>query len=137
MASIGNRLFLSWYAVREKQAGLSISWSDDGGKTFSKRVNIAENVIDPNHPTMLVTGDKISVVFQGRDASAGDGWGPVNAYYREINAEGQLSPLERLGYDAGSASYPTFAFEEPGRFFVVWTEPNKDAKSIVMVRGRR
>ena len=61
----------------------------------------------------------------------------MNAYYREVDAEGRLSPLQTVGHAGGSASYPVFAFEEPERIFVAWTEPNKESKAVVLSRGRR
>jgi hypothetical protein len=137
MAAIGKRLFISWYTVRDKQPKLYVAYSDDAGQTFSKRFDLSDAVVDPNHPFMQATGDKLSVVFQGREAALSQGWGPVNVYYREIDADGRLSPLEKLGQDHGSASYPTFAFEEPNRIYVAWTEPNKEEREIVMSRGRR
>lgn len=137
MAALGNRLFLTWYTVREKQPKLYMIYTDDGGKTFSQRIDLSASVVDPNHPFVKTTGDKISIVFQGRDPGKDEGWGPVSAYYREIDAKGNMSALTRLGHEGGSAAYPTLAFEEPGRIFVAWTEPAKDSKVIVLSRGRR
>lgn len=42
-----------------------------------------------------------------------------------------------VGHALGSSSYPVFAFEEPGRIYVAWTEPTKDGKVVVLSRGRR
>jgi hypothetical protein len=137
MASLGKRLFISWYTVREKQAKLYFAFSDDAGKTFSKRYDLSGNVVDPNHPYMLSTDDRISILFQGRDANENQGWGAVNTYYREVDAQGTLSPVERLKHAAGSASYPVLAFEAPGRLYAAWMEPKQDGTAIVMVRGRR
>lgn len=138
MASIGKRLFITWYTVRDKQPGLYLAYSDDGGKTFSRRISLSENIVDPNHPYLANTGgERISVVFQGRDPVEKQGWGPINAYYREFDAQGRLSAVERIGRAGGSVSYPTFAFEEPGRFFAAWTEPEKDRRVVVLSRGRR
>lgn len=137
MASIGKRLFVAWHAVREKQPGLSLVYSDDGGKSFSRRIPIGEGVLDANHPFMNNVGDRLGVVFQGRPAGKSQGWAPVNVYYREVDAAGRLSPLQNLGNASASASYPVFAFEEPERLFVAWTEPDKENKAVVLSRGRR
>lgn len=137
MASMGKRLFIAWHAVRDRQPRLSLAWSDDNGKTFSARVDLSQAVLDPNHPYLLQTGDRMAVVFQGRDSGEGQGWGPLNAYYREFDAQGKLSPLEKIGHAEGSVSYPMFAFEDPGRLFAAWTEPFKDGKAVVLARGRR
>jgi hypothetical protein len=137
MGSIGKRLFIAWHAVRDKQPTLSLSYSDDGGRTFSRRIPLSEGVLDPNHPFVNRVGEGLGIVFQGRPAGRAQGWAPVNAYYREVDAEGKLSPLQTVGHSAGSASYPVFAFEEPERIFVAWTEPNKESKAVVLSRGRR
>lgn len=137
MASIGKRLFVAWYTVREKQPALSLAYSDDGGKTFSRRIPVSEGVLDPNHPYLNAIGDGLALVFQGRPATQGQGWAPVNVYYREVDAQARLSALHTVGHAGGSASYPVFAFEEPERIYVAWTEPNKDRKAVVLSRGRR
>jgi hypothetical protein len=137
MASLGKRLFISWYTVREKQARLYFAYSDDAGKTFSKRNDLSGSVVDPNHPYMLAADDKISILFQGRDANENQGWGAVNTYYRELDAQGGLSPIQRIPHAAASAAYPALAFEAPGRLYAVWMEPSKDGHSIAMARGRK
>ncbi len=138
LASLGKQLYIAWYTVRDQNPALYAAWSEDAGQTFSRRIALSEGVIDPNHPFMLPAGDRLSLVFQGRDPGESEGWGRINAYYREIDSQGRMSQLERLGQAGGSVSYPTFAFEEPGRFYVTWAEPSKEGgKVIVMSRGRR
>jgi hypothetical protein len=137
MASIGKRLFIAWHAVREKQTALSIAHSDDGAKTFSRRIPISDGVLDPNHPFFNSIGDRLALVFQGRPAGRAQGWAPLSVYYREVDADARLSALQTVGHAGGSASYPVFAFEEPDRLFIAWTEPSKEAKAVVLSRGRR
>jgi hypothetical protein len=133
-ATLGDRLFVAWTTVRDGKGGLFLAWSDDGGQTFSPRVQLGEDVVDPNHSYMAAAGAGLAVVFQGREAGRNEGWGPVKAWYREIGADGGLSALQQLGNAGKSASYPVFAFEEPGRIFAVWTETGP---SVVLMRGRR
>lgn len=137
MGSIGKRLYIAWHTVREKQAALSLAYSDDAGRTFSRRAPISDGVLDPNHPYMRTIGDRLALVFQGRPATQAQGWAPVRVYYREIDAEARLSPLQSIAHLGSSASYPVFAFEEPDRFYVAWTESKQDQKVIVLSRGRR
>jgi hypothetical protein len=137
IASLGNRMFIAWHTVREKQNRLYLTYSDDAGETFGKPIEIAEGIFDPNHPQLLASGDRLSLVFQGRSAAAGGNWSPVGVYYREVDAAARLTPMERVGNWSGSASYPSLAFEDPGRIFVVWTEPRNEEKVVVMSRGRR
>jgi hypothetical protein len=137
LASIGKRLFAAWHTVRDKQNRLYLAFSDDAGQTFSRRIDVSQGVLDPNHPYMLVLGDRISLVFQGRDPAQANGWAPVDAYYREFDSEANLSSLQRIGRSEASVSYPTLAVEEPGKLFVAWTETRKDEKVVVLARGRR
>jgi hypothetical protein len=139
MTTIQKRLLATWSTVREGKAQLYAAWSDDNGRTFSARTRIADTVVDPNHPSVLSMGDRAAVVFQGRPAGKSAGWGRVNAYYREIDAAGKLSPLVRLGNAKSSVSYPELAYEEPGKVFAAWTElaGEDDAHRVVLVRGRR
>lgn len=137
LASMGKRLFVAWHTIRDKQNRLYLAFSDDAGQTFSRRVDVSQGVLDPNHPYMLSLGDRISLVFQGRDAAQANGWAPVNAYYREFDSEAHPSPLQRIGRSDGSVSYPTLAVEEPGKLFVAWTETHKEEKVVVLARGRR
>ncbi len=137
IASIGKRVFIAWHAVREKRAELSIAYSDDGGKTFSRRIPVSENMLDPNHPFLSGIGDRLGLVFQARPAGRSQGWAPVNVYYREVDAEARLSTVQTVGHARGSASYPVFAFEEPERIFVAWSEPDGENRAVVLSRGRR
>ena len=137
MASIGNRLYIAWHNVREKQAGLSLAYSDDGAKTFSRRIAVSDGVLDSNHPFFSTVGDRLALVFQGRPAGKAQGWGPVSVYYREVDAEARLSTLQNVGQLGGSASYPVLAFEAPERLYIAWTESKQDNRVVVMSRGRR
>jgi hypothetical protein len=137
MAMFGKRLYVSWYTVREKHSEIYIAYSDDDGRTFSGRQSLSENLLDPNHPALFEVGGKVVALFQARDPQENSGWGKIAAYYREVDAASRLSPLVRVGQLAGSASYPTLVWEDPGRLFVVWTESSPDGPGIVLARGRQ
>jgi hypothetical protein len=136
LAMIGNRLFVAWHTVREGTAQLYLAWSDDGGKTFSPRTNLRGTVLDANHPLLVAHGDRIGVVFQGRDARENEGWGKQNAYYREIDAQGKLSEVVNAGHLEGSVNYPELLYEDPDHVFVVWHENSGGQSRVVMIRGR-
>jgi hypothetical protein len=136
MATIGKRLFVAWHAVRDKQPGLYLAYSDDGGKSFSPRIPVSSGVLDPNHPYLNSVGGNLALVFQGRPSGRAQGWAPVDVFYREVSPEAGLGRLHSVGHAAASAAYPVFAFEDPERIYVAWTESNKDAKAVVLSRGR-
>lgn len=137
LAAIGKRLFIAWHTVRDGKPALSLSYSDDQGKSFSRRFPLADGVLDPNHPTMGTVGDRLAIVFQGRPAGKQGSWAPVSVYYREVDSQGRLTPLQSVGRAEGSASYPVLAMEEPERLFLAWTEPRGESKAVVLARGRR
>lgn len=136
LAMLGKRLFVAWHTVREGTSQLYLAWSDDGGKTFSARTNLRGTVLDANHPMLVAHGDKIGVVFQGRDPKDNQGWGKQNAYYREVDAQGRLSPLVKAGHLEGSVSYPELLYEGPDKVFVAWHENSGEQSRVVLIRGR-
>ena len=137
LSTLGDRLFVSWRTVREGKSEVFLAYSDDGGRTFSGRQSLSGDLLDPNHPTLFETGDKIAVVFQARDPEKNAGWSKVAAYVREIDKSGKAGPLVRAGQLEGSASYPTLTWEAPGQMFIVWTEPSSEGSNVVLVRGRQ
>jgi hypothetical protein len=136
LAVVGKRLFVAWHTVREGTSQLYLAWSDDGGKTFSPRTNLRGTVLDANHPALVAHGNKVGVVFQGRDPKDNEGWGKQNAYYREIDAQGKLSDLVNAGHLEGSVNYPELLYEDPDHVFVVWHENADEHSRVVMIRGR-
>jgi hypothetical protein len=137
MATLGDRLFISWHTVRDRRAELYLAYSDDGGRTFSPRQSLAGDLLDPNHSALFEAGGKLVVVFQARDPQKNAGWSKTATYFREIDAAGAAAPLVRVGQLDGSASYPTLTWEAPGKLFVVWTESSSDGPGVVLVRGRQ
>ncbi len=136
LAVLGKRLFIAWHTVRQDSGQLFLAWSDDGGKTFSPRVNLRGTVLDANHPSLVAHGGRIGVVFQGRDPAENTGWGKQNAYYREIDAQGKLSELAKLGHLEGSVNYPELLYGEPDHVFVAWHETSDTDSRVVLIRGR-
>src|SRR5215218_4495786 len=120
MASIGKRLYIAWHTVREKQAALSRlfgCWRKELLKTCTDRgwrIGSESPVLWARSLTGLAS-------FQARPAVQAQGWAPVRVYYREVDAEAHLSPLQSIAQLGSSASYPVFAHEEPERVYVAWT----------------
>jgi hypothetical protein len=139
LASMGGKLFAAWRTVTSERGRVYVVSSVDKGAHFSAKVEAGANLQDANHPQLLALEDSVGLVFQAREASSqdgGNGWGKFDAYFRQIDQEGSLSPLQRLGHAAGSATYPTLLFERPDHLFVAWTEGTEDGQTVVMARGR-
>jgi len=78
----------------------------------------------------------VGLAFQAREASAQNGWGKFDIYFRQIDRFGVFSTLQRLGHAEGSATYPAVLFENPDHLFVAWTEGSSDGPRVVLARGR-
>jgi hypothetical protein len=136
LATMGGKLFAAWRTVTGDRGRVYIASSGDNGAHFSAKVEADAGLHDANHPQLLALEGSVGLVFQARQASGQDGWGKFDVYFRQIDQNGSLSPLQRLGHAAGSATYPTILFERPDHLFVAWTEGTEDGQKVVMVRGR-
>jgi hypothetical protein len=136
LATLGAKLFIAWRTVTGNRSRLHLAWSSDNGAHFSTKVDADTNLADANHPRLARIEDTLGLVFQAREASAQSGWGKFDVYFRQIDKNGELSPLQRISHAVGSATYPTLLFERPDHLFVAWTEGTEDGKKVVMARGR-
>ena len=136
LAMLGNRLYAAWHTVRENRNEVYLAWSDDRGRTFSRRLPVADGVLDPNHPFVAAAGSRLGMVFQARPAQGSQGWGKVHVYYREMGGDRQLTPLVDVGHASGSASYPVLTYEQPDHVFIAWTEVAGEERRVVLARGR-
>lgn len=137
LAVLGQRIYLAWHTVRDNESKLFLTWSDDGGRTFSPGLPIHGDVLDPNHPYLVAHKDVVGIVFQGRDPKQNEGWGKLNAYYREVDEHGRLSPLIDIGHGSGSVNYPTLIYLDPDQVFVTWNEGSDNGSTVWLARGRR
>jgi hypothetical protein len=110
--------------------------SSDGGKTWGQRAKLSTGTTDPTHPQIAVNENRMAVVFQARDSKAKAGWGKMGIYYREIRADGSMSPLVRAGEGKTTPTYPTAALGLSGRVFIGWTESSEGESKAILLRGR-
>ena len=140
VARRGERLYVAWYTEGEavEQAGIRVSWSDDGARTFAPPVIASANILDANHPALSVSNDgKALLVFQGRDPAQKDGWSPVQAYFVEITEAGEVAKPIPVPNSQKAISYPAIAAGTAGRVFIGWTEPGQQGgRDIRLARGR-
>jgi hypothetical protein len=134
----GSRIYISWFSEGSGvDAGIRLSWSDDGARTFTKPIIIGK-ILDSNHPALSVSEDgRALLVFAGRDPSDKDGWGPVRPYLVEINETGALLEPIAIPIAGRSISYPAIAASTLGRVFVAWTEATEKGPQVLLSRGRR
>lgn len=136
MVVLNNRLFVSWHTVRNNQRWLFLAWSDDHGQHFSQPINAASGILDADHAHFVNLGDAAGLVFQARPASGDAGWSKLHTYFRQVTASGVLLPLQDLGHESGSATYPVAIYEHPNHLFIAWTEHSDTDAKVVMTRGR-
>jgi hypothetical protein len=137
LATMGGKLFVAWRTVTGNRGRVYIASSGDNGSHFSAKLEAGAGLHDANHPQLLALDGSVGLVFQAREASGQDGWGKFNIYFRQVDRNDSLSPLQRLRHAAGSATYPTLLFERPDHLFVAWTEGTEDGQKVVMARGRQ
>lgn len=135
----GNRLYIAWHSEGDgKNPGIRVSWSDDGGKSFARPVVISKDVLDTSHPAISVSEDgRVVIVFQGRDRTEKEGWGPVRPFLVEIDQKGVISPPVLVPGNRKSISYPAVVAGTLGRVVVAWTEAGEKGNQVMLVRGRR
>lgn len=138
-AVLGHRLYVAWMTETDQhRAGVKLSWSDDGGKSFAPAVMASRDLLDANHPSLAaVDGTKLILVFQGRDPKKNEGWAELRPYAVEINDAGKLSAPVMVPVESGSISYPVVAADTAGRVFIAWTASAGNTNQIMMSRGRR
>jgi hypothetical protein len=136
LATMGGKLFAAWRTIAGNRGRVYIASSGDKGAHFSAKVEADAGLHDANHPQLLALNGSVGLVFQAREATGQNAWGKFDIYFSQIDQEGLLSPLQRLGHAAGSATYPTILFERPDHLFVAWTEGTEEGQKVVMARGR-
>ena len=135
----GNRLYVTWHSEGEgTNAGIRLTWSDDGGKSFARSVIASGAIVDTNHPMLSISEDgRILMVFKGRDPRAKQSWGPVGAYLVEVNDNGTASAPTPIPGNRKSISYPAIVSGTVGRAWVAWTEAGEKGASVILTRARR
>jgi hypothetical protein len=135
----GNRLYAAWHSdSNSTNAGIRLSWSDDGGKTFSRPVIASASVLDTNHPALSLSEDgRLLLVFQGREANEKEGWGTTRAFLTEIYDNGSVSAPMVVPGNKKTASFPSVLAGTVGRTFIAWTEATDKGVQVMLVRARK
>jgi hypothetical protein len=138
--SVGGVLYVAWLTETSPQeAGIRLTWSDDGGQSFRPALDASWAVLDANHPSLAVTPEgSVLLSFQGRDAAASADWSPLEPFLMQVERKDALSEPISISPGSGrSGSYPSLATGTAGRVFVAWTERESGGLATVMLaRGR-
>lgn len=138
----GKRLYAAWHsegaAGDSTNAGIRVTWSDDGGKTFAKPVIASAGVNDTNHPSLSLSEDgRLLVAFQGREAAEKDGWGPVRGFLTEVFDNGSVSTPTVIPGSRKTVQFPTVVAGTVGRAFIAWTESTDKGVQVMLSRARK
>jgi hypothetical protein len=136
MAVMNGKLYVTWFTEGANDPAIYLAVSTDAGKSFGARTKLSLGTTDPTNPQIAVNEDRLAVVFQARDAKVKGGWGKMGVYYREIHANGAMSPLVRAGEGKGALTYPTAQLGLSGRIFLGWTETVEGDGKALLLRGR-
>jgi hypothetical protein len=134
LALLDSEIFIAWHTVVSDQQKLFWSRSDDRGRHFDRRRDLAGTVRDPNHPYLAKVGQHLLVAFQGRDPDQRQGWGDQRIYLRQIAPTLSAKPIA-LAHGPGSASYPVAVALGPDEVMTAWTDSSEAGEQILSVRG--
>ncbi|MCI0350171.1 MAG: glycoside hydrolase [Acidobacteriales bacterium] len=136
LAMVGTRLYAAWMSEGKAVPGVRLSYSDDGGHTFSKPVIVSRGVMDATHPMLAAGVDQLLLAFQGRPAQSNGGWGKVRPYVVRIGKNAQASQPQAVGVVNASIDYPTVASAGVGKGLLAWTENDNDRSRVLLQRFR-
>ena len=138
VARAGKRVYVAWLTeANPRISGVRLSWSDDGGRTWSPAIMGSQSTIDANYPAFCVADDGSPVlVFQARDPHERAGWNPFGIYTVKIGPDGTLSPPVMVPGLTSSAMRPAVAAGIGGRLYVAWTTDYNGKETVFMSRGR-
>ena len=129
--AIGARAVTAWFTAAQEKGRAYVAFSDDGGKTFAKPVQIDEgkpigrlDVILLDETTALVTW-----LEQTNDG------GEIRA--RRVSRNGKIEPSMKIA-DSSTARAAGFArIARIGRdVYFTWTEQSADSKRVRVARGK-
>jgi len=118
MAVDGERVYAAAYTAGEEPSGIYFSRSNDGGKTFTGRLQIHREAALADAPQVTVAPDgAIQLVWHAKID------GPKRLFASVSTDAGQsFSVPEELPTPRGSSAYPATAVAGDGRQFVVWQQ---------------
>ena len=96
---------------------------DDGGKTFSPRVNLRGTVLDANHPSLVAHGGRIGVVFKAATRPRTLDRESRTRIIARSTPRGNCRNWSSWGTWRAASDYPELLYGEPDQVFVAWHKP--------------
>ena len=129
--AIGNRVVTAWFTAAQDKGRAYVAFSDDGGVTFAKAVQI-----DDGKPIgrldVLLLDEATALVTWLEQTQAG---GEIRA--RRVTRAGKAEPAMKIADSstARAAGFARTARSERDVYFA-WTEQNANSKRVHIARGR-
>jgi hypothetical protein len=136
IASVGGRVYAAWYTEGGGKPAIYVAESRDAASTWLPKKLVSQGTLDPTHPFLTTSDDRLAVVWQARDAAKTGGWGKMSAFYREMSVDGRLSPLQCAAAGKNGVVYPSGSLGMSGRVFLGWTETAAGESTAYLLRGR-
>ena len=136
MKYVNGKLYISWYTGKDDKAALKLAYSSDQGKSFNLMEDIHGQILDANHPDMMINGKEAWIIFQGRDPNQSGGWGREKAWLVRVESNDEVSQPAPLPSTGGGIAYPYLVKGNGGRFYATWTEIGQEGPKVMLCRGR-
>jgi len=129
--AIGQRAAAAWFTAAQDQGRAYVAFSDDGGKTFAKPVQIDEGK-PIGRLDVVVFDETTALVTWLEQTGAG---GEIRA--RRVGRDGKTAPSMKIA-DSSIARAAGFArVARVGRdIYFTWTEQSANSKRVHVARGR-
>lgn len=129
--AIGQRAATAWFTAAQDKGRAYVAFSDDGGKTFAKPVQIDEG--KPIGRLDVVLLDETTALITWLEQTSGGG--EIRA--RKVGRDGKVEPSMKLA-DSSTARAAGFArVARLGRdVYFTWTEQSANSKRVHVARGR-
>ena len=129
--AIGQRAVTAWFTAPQDKARAHVAFSDDGGATFAKAVQIDDGKPIGRLDVVLLDEETALVTWLEQTAGGGE----IRA--RRVLRNGNVEPAMKIA-DSSTARAAGFArIARVGRdVYFAWTEQGADKKRIHVARGR-
>lgn len=129
--AIGNRAVTAWFTAAQEKARAYVAFSDDGGTTFDKPVQIDDGRPIGRLDVVLVDPQTALVTWLEQTGTAGE----IRA--RKVSRNGRVDPAIKIAESstARAAGFARMAKLATHVYFT-WTEQSATSKRIRVARGR-
>jgi hypothetical protein len=129
--AIGRRVVTAWFTAAQDKAQAYVSFSDDGGVTFGKRVQVDDGKPIGRLDVVLLDEETALVTWLEQTAAGGE----IRA--RKVSRSGKVEPSIKIA-DSSTARAAGFArIARVGRdVYFTWTEQDAKTKRVLVARAR-